>query len=672
MKLPNTKYIDCFIILSLVFITPFIIGTIMYFLLMRQPINLWARVMPQTIFSRPALDQNIIILTRKNTTTVWDFSSQSHYTYPNGQQTWIVLKETISMPKEGESGGLGAVKAVDDKGRFFVPMMKGSNILWRDMVETDVKKLEISLETAVILVQDKELLEEMEKRIPKLKNRTITVFFNDAFVSPTDRLTILPPTVIVRIASFAGYIFSGIILITIIFRRSLKHISTAVFIGLSLLLNIDIPLVVIFSVLPGWFYNLYPYLLWICLGISTVILYMTTQKNVFVFHNLRENAIKYLHAQNIAFFISLSLFAIFIFVSFLNSSLTTGDSVRYVNGSMTIYDSGGWRLNKIIKTYDEDIVLVNYPPANAALFARGLWMSNTEKNSMYFPGIQTGSALIVYALILLGTQLSFVLALISTSRLFMKPYNYLWILGTLILIFYIPSLRGVPHAAETLLWPLFGNFLLALINWKYTKLLKYAFIALVLSSIMVLVKPEAILILATLGIGWILWCLPKIRLSVRKLFVSAVSVFFVFCPYILWTIQKFNLNVHLPFYEPFSLKILLSKLDVFIDLLFFAFRFSLRSGIIFSTIILFTLLNILRIKKFGWQNLVIPVAVTLYIGAIITTYVFSNYSQYPSAKTVVIVSWNRLLVYLFIVLIFYCLDLLTSDKIRSVNRAEFQ
>jgi hypothetical protein len=380
-------------------IAPLFLAFAVCVLVTLQSPSSWKDIMPSIINPHPSLGQNYTFITSENSYSIpWDITSYIPSSYPEDNNIWFILKENAKISIDSNSG-VGRFYAVDEDGNFFYisscrqindtlsRCLDNDTIPW-ELVDTATKtKLLQQLQSSTVLVESDEIWESIKYRIGNSAQSVNPITFANFFSYYIATEPRKFPDIIIwlRLAILFGIIVNGSLLAWHITSNLTKYWRLCVtIISGYLSFLIILPITVLFSVILIDIFSWLPVFLWI-LSIS---LYL------FSIRHVKRFTITYINFQKlISHVITTGLILGTVILTFLprylNSLLTMGDNLRYIYGSMFVYNYGYWPVDLVAKQIGQTALLTHYPPGPSIFLSLWLWVFHISKDQMYFPGIDT-------------------------------------------------------------------------------------------------------------------------------------------------------------------------------------------------------------------------------------------------------------------------------------------
>lgn len=655
-------------------IIPFsLAGLICTFLGVQNP-ELWKQLMPAAINPAPGYQQSYTYISSNNEIYIpWDVTGYNPASYPNGKNNWIVLKENVKLTP-GSYSGVGSFYAVDDIGDIYdLPSCRQANpnlkrclddgtIPWEKVSDATKTQLIDQFLHSTVLVESPAVWEAIRYRLGDAVASITPQTSADFFAIPPSSQTRSWPQLIIwmKLTVVIGFILNCALVVWLLthqIERAWRMMMSSLASVFGLLLFI--PVVVILSPLQLPLFDWLPIGLWI------------VTSAFYSYHIIRQPQLTITRERYVPIIsttIVISIVCLTILIGFLprylNYFLTSGDTLRYVYGSMYLYDFGYWPISAVAEQQGSTALISYYPPGPNVLFSLSLWLAHTPKNQMFFPSSTTTQVLVIYALLTIFVQAMFVTCSILLLRV-LAPQRWWWLIAPWFLYCLIPSVHGTPSGADGLMWPLFGLSLIAGWLWYSTKhWLSAVFIGCTI-AISSVTKQEGPLLMIMFVTPWLVLSWLEHKSPAWRKVILAVAVGLL--PYIAWTIQKKLLGIHSVVYQTIQLKQAIVHFETLYDIIktVSSATFNDRSG----WVILLGLILLLAYRRStNWHGLLASLTmllpVPIYLAGMTLIYLFSTE---PNVQIMINVSWSRLLIYPALYVTAVGLIILTQRTNQSVT-----
>lgn len=222
---------------------------------------------------------------------------------------------------------------------------------------------------------------------------------------------------------------------------------------------------------------------------------------------------------------------------FHRHELTTGDALRYVHGAKILHEHGRWPVAAVAARRGADDELAVYPPGPSAAMAACLRVVGVEPDRSLLPGRQTGAVWLIYGGLLAVLHAAVWAGVVLAVRQLLPGLRAGWLLASAGWLWAVPSARGWLHGGETLLWPMLAATLVAGIAWRRTGSVWAGGVMIVCAAAAAFTKSEAGVILAVIGVPFLLAITPSPGFALRPAVLVTVAAV-ALLPQAIWAVEK--------------------------------------------------------------------------------------------------------------------------------------
>lgn len=635
---------------------PIALGSAAFLVLTHQPPNLWRTLMPGAAFEKPGRNLKLLVLQQDDDVSAWWPLWDSQYYHPNGSRLWLITKETLMV--RNRDARWGEAFAVDDQGILYRYRSLDGKTFVFERADEITSQVTTFVADATILAQNQETLAMMQDRIPLLRQRNDISYFADAFTFPETDVSAQFNTALgvessLRLAALFGIFIAMAVMVSLGAERA------GVFRPVLVLLSIPVTIVLLIWVMwsAGLVLGTYSAALWsmwlaTTLGATYLVMAHPAPLTALGLETAIDNTRRKPLLALALLGLTLAIIG-YLAWNYFGEGLTTGDSNRIIRGAAYIYDHGGWPLKTIVADQGPRDNTAAYPPGVSFLVALVLWGVHPDPLRLFFPGEQTGAVWSLYATLLIALNVSFLGAVVLFVRAHFPRYWLLALVAAAFVIKYVPSARGLHHAGESVMWPLFGSVLLSLVIVSRTRVLAAGLVAVTLTAGLVFVKNEGLIYILLLVVPWILMSAPTLYDWLKKNPRGGAVLFgtslVLALPFILLKAQHAQLGVATSDYGNLSVQALITHFDLYRMSLKETLKILLdRAGLPFGVsdgaipLVLMSLLTLaVTVIQFSWRRLWIPAGIFIFLFGLPVIYVFSTW---PVVQVHIDSSWERLLV----------------------------
>jgi hypothetical protein len=531
---------------------PLLFSSLVYGLLLLQPRNTWRRLAPAADFPLARLELKVIVLLKEDTYGDLMPLHETQYFYRRGGAAYLVPSERVKVLLRGGADGWSEAYAVDPSGAFYRFRSPGeSGAVEFKALPGVPEAVQLLAADALIVSEDRATLTVFESRIPTLLKGKQIVFMSDSHSVDSVRDDRLSWLVWMRIAVIFSTVLSAWLIIWSLTFSLGPYRPLVSLMGFPALLVSWLWLATAVSGIPSAF-SVLPYLM-CCILLAASL--WTVLKQEAPFPQWAE-FVKY-PALNLGRWPATLLVVVFclLVIRAWDQHLTMGDSVKFVRGALYIYDYGRWPLDAVVSDLGPNSLIANYPPGISMCIAAAMWVVGPDPSRMIYPGKVTGSVFLLYGAFLASLNFCFLLAVGLYVKVISPPKwtNWLIIASICLSMLYIPTARGIFHAGESVIWPLFCLALISGLTWRDTGSSIAGFLTLLMLIGICLLKQEGVAYTVLLILPWLFHPFRALWRSRRDQFVSAASfaalLLLLLLPLFTLHFQKRNLGVFSPVYS---------------------------------------------------------------------------------------------------------------------------
>lgn len=467
---------------------------------------------------------DFLVLTRDNAIASAELAqfALAHWSFPRGERHWLTLAESSA---EAWSGGF---LGVDAGGAFLRPVVRARG--WAFEPAERPAWLEAAVRHAALVYDSPATRAAFEARLPELRAA------DRVFVSDGERPSAMPlgrPRLIVsftpllRFAAVLGTLVAAVVLL----RRGMGTEAPPAWRALATALGVTVGLATLVAVIyvagemrPG-LGGAVPFVLW---AAGVVAVWRSAPEE-------RPASTDRLRRWRAALLIAGALYAavVVLRLDFDGDTYTTYiPAARYLHllGRHNPHDPGVGAL----------VQGAVYPPGFPTLLALPLWVMDQPRDASFALGPETAAVVLLYRVTIVTLDLALLAALGAFLAGLPCGTPHLALAGVLGALAVAPVLRGAHTAAETLLVPLAGTALVALLAGRRAGLPALSSVGLYLGGLLTLVKLDGwpCLVLLVLPVWLAIPDGGKSRASVvRREGPLAAALLLGLVPFMVWRLS---------------------------------------------------------------------------------------------------------------------------------------